>query len=246
MKTALFCTLLSALLLMPYVHIGQTADRNNDNAITLIRDFQATTCCENAAACKQKAAANNHTPPELSFADPFLKNGDTLWVECNVLAADMGLPTFDEGAVYTKSTCPGDVMVNFKKTQISKGFGEPGILKLYRLSWVAVDGRGRTDSVHISLALIDTIAPRIHGVPQKTTGYTYVMPAPFANVFASDECQCELVLTVEDTLLNPGSLNGQVILRSWTAIDQSGNMTIVTQTFTLMNETSPYFLISQH
>lgn len=246
MKTAMLFTLFSVLLLIPNVHSGQATEPDDVNALTLIREFLTTERGGDAWAHNPKPSTNKHAPPGITFADAFLKNGDTLWVECNILNPDMGLPTLDAGAVHATSACPGEALINFKQTQVSKGVGEPGILKLYRLSWIVVDGCGNTDSVQISLALIDTIAPRIHGVPQKITGNLYEMPPPFVHVFASDECQCEILLTVEDTVLNPGSLNGHVIVRSWTAIDQSGNVTTATQTFTLTNETSPYFLISQH
>lgn len=195
-------------------------------------------------ALRQEPVAADKAPLQLLFVDAFLNNNDTLWVECDGMKPDLGIPTLDRGGVFAKGPCTG-LRLDFKQNPDSRS-GSQGIIHLSRLSWVATDDCGNTDSVHITLALIDTVPPVIHGVPEDITVRINEIPRPSGRVYVTDECQCHCIILVEDIYSNPSDLHPQVILRTWTAIDQSGNRTTATQTITLNDEMSPGFLILQN
>jgi Ice-binding-like/Secretion system C-terminal sorting domain len=215
------------------------------NSFTLTRNYLATDACGNTAACAQIITGLDNAPPEILFADSLLLNGDTLWVQCFGQNPEWDLPFFDEGSILAEDSCTGVVTVVFNQYQQGDGNCENGIINLYRLSWIATDACGNSDSVSISLALIDTISPVIFGVPADITVSCNEIPPLPDSIFATDGCLCACILLVEESQLIEGCQNGQVIVRSWTAKDQCGNQTTATQTITLVDDTGPTFLILQ-
>lgn len=151
-------------------HTGDIiSDQTCVNSFTLTRNYLATDACGNAAACAQTITGLDNMPPKITFADSLLLNGDTLWVQCFGQDPEWDLPFFDEGSVFAEDSRAGAVKVVFDQYQLGSGDCVNGIINLYRLSWVATDTCGNTDSVFLSLALIDTISPIIFGVPADIT-----------------------------------------------------------------------------
>lgn len=231
------------------VSVTHTGDVITDelcvNSFTLTRSYLATDACGNAAACSQVITVSDIAPPAITFVNSLLLSGDTLWVQCYGQDPTWNLPTFNEGSIDATDACSGDVTVDYNQYKLSQGGCENGIINLFRLSWIVTDECGNTDSVYLSLAMIDTIAPVIHGVPDDITVNCDEIPPMPENLYATDECLCVCILVVEESELIPGCMNGQVILRTWTAIDECGNTTTATQTITLVDETGPDFLILQ-
>ena len=228
------------------IHTGDIiSDQVCINSFTLTRNYLATDICGNAESCVQIITILDDSPPEISFVDPLLLNGDTLWVQCFGQNPNWDLPFFDEGSVLTEDFCTGAVSVVFDKYQQGSGTCENGIIRLFRLSWKASDLCGNSDSLFISIALFDTISPVIFNVPADVTLNCNEIPPLPENIYATDECLCACVVLVEESGLIAGCQNGQVMVRSWTATDQCGNQTTATQTITLVDDTGPEFLILQ-
>jgi len=225
------------------IHTGDIiSDQNCLNNFTLTRTFLATDASGNTTSCAQIITVLDNTPPEIMFIDTLLLNGDTLRVECFGQDIEWNLPFFDEGSVLAEDFCDGAVAVDFNIYQIGDGTCENGFINMYRLSWIAYDNCDNTDSVFIFLALIDTIPPVIYGVPEDITVNCNEIPPLPDYVYATDECLCACIIFTEESGPIDGCKNEQVIVRSWTATDDCGNQTTVTQTITLIDDTAPVLL----
>jgi hypothetical protein len=115
------------------------------------------------------------------------------------------------------------------------------------LTWTATDACGNSSSAFAFLALVDTIAPVIHGVPADTIVNCDQVPLLPTLVFATDECLCACVILFEETNSSSvsGCQNGQVITRTWTATDRCGNETTAQQSITLIDTSGPQLQIMQ-
>ena len=211
-----------------------------ENNYTLTRTYRATDLCGNTATCIQLIRVLDNTPPVITFPSG-MPIGDTIKVQCYGQNPEWDIPSFDEGSVVATDNCTGPVTVEFIQILQNQGdCREDGYINLYRLMWTATDACGNSNSVSTFLALVDTIPPVIFGVPQDTIVNCDEIPeAPFS-IYATDECLCACIVLLEETTpLSPGCQVGRVIVRTWIAKDDCGNMAIATQNITLMDNEPP-------
>jgi len=241
-------------------HVGDViTNQTCVNRFTLTRTYRATDACGNSALCAQVITVFDNTPPVITFTNPLLAgvpNGGTVEVQCFGQNPDWDLPTFDESSVNATDNCggnvPGNVTVTFSQVlqdagnciQDAGNCQDDGHVSLYRLTWTATDVCSNSSSAFVFLALIDTIPPVIQGIPGDIKVNCDEIPEPPTNIFATDECLCAFILFAE-TDPAPGCQDGQVIVRSWTARDVCGNVTIETQNITLVDEEGPKLQIMQ-
>jgi hypothetical protein len=112
----------------------------------------------------------------------------------------------------------------------------------YRLTrtWTADDDCGNEDSRIQTITVFDESPPVLVGVPSDATVECDALPAP-AIVTASDNCSDPLVRL--DESMNPGPCEGALeVIRTWTATDACGNLTIRGQIITLIDRTPPILI----
>jgi len=231
-------------------HVGDViTDQTCVNRFTLTRTYRAIDACGNSATCAQMITVFDNTPPGITLTHPLLQgvpNGGTIDVQCFGQDPEWDLPEFDESSINATDNCAGDITLTF--TQVVEDEGNcpvDGYIILYRLTWTSTDECGNSNSAFVFLALIDTVPPVIHGVPDDITVNCDEIPEPPANIFAIDECLSAFVVLFEQTHPTPGCQDGQVIMRSWTARDDCGNETIEVQNITLVDEERPEFQLVQ-
>ncbi len=179
--------------------------------------------------------------PIITFVNPILKeigNGGTLKVQCYGQDPNWSLP---EASIYDVSVfggCQGEVDLVVSEVVVSEGdCSSDGYIEKFKCSWTANNGCGNAITLFIYMEVVDTISPIIIGVPTDITVSCDNLPgAP--NLKAIDECLCADIEMTE-SLLTSECLNGQVIERTWTAYDCCGNVTIATQTITLIDNVAP-------
>ena len=110
------------------------------------------------------------------------------------------------------------------------------------MTWTATDECDNSSSVFVFLALADTIPPVILGVPEDTTVNCTDIPDLPNFVYATDECLCACIVVMQESKLSSSCMNGQVLLRTWTATDECGNETVATQRITLIDDQGPTIL----
>jgi hypothetical protein len=96
--------------------------------------------------------------------------------------------------------------------------------------WTATDAAGNTTTGIQTVTVSDVTAPVLVGVPANTTAPCGVVPAA-ANVTATDNFDASPVVTMTETT------NGNIITRTWTATDASGNSSSASQTITVIPDT---------
>ena len=223
-------------------HLGDVISNQTClNNFTLTRTYLATDLCGNTTSCNQVIVVLDNTPPLITFSNPAIGQiGDTLRVQCYGQDPEWNIPTFDINSVSVTDICGGEITVDFDQTLQDQGdCSEDGYINLYRLSWSATDLCGNSNSAFIFLALVDTIPPVIHDVPDNITVNCDDVPLP-ATVYATDECLCACIVLFEQTeQIAQSCQDGLVVIRSWTATDRCGNVTIETQHITMMDNEGP-------
>jgi hypothetical protein len=214
---------------------------------TITRTWQAMDECGNSATCVQVITILDNTGPVITIVNPLLAaNGETTYVQCYGQDPDWARPLFDENSVEAEDLCGDDVTITYSQVLESEGdCEEDGYIVRYRLTWTATDICGNSSSVFVFYELVDTIAPVIHGVPDDITVNCDEIPPMPELVYATDECLCACVMVVEELALPNGCLNGQVLLRTWTAFDDCGNKTVATQRITIIDDQGPVISVIQ-
>lgn len=219
------------------------------NRYTLTRTYRATDASGNSATCAQIITVFDNTAPVISFTDPLLQgipNGGTIYVQCEGQDDEWELPSFSTGSVSTSDNCNGTVSVSLLETLQDEGNClMDGYINLYRQRWTATDACGNSSTAFVYVALVDEVPPVIHGVPADIQVNCDEIPAPPDDVYATDECLCACVILYSESNPAPGCRDGQVVVRSWTAIDDCGNETVETQNITLIDEKGPALQIIQ-
>ena len=103
-------------------------------------------------------------------------------------------------------------------------------------SWTATDDCGNSITVSQTINVIDEVAPVLVGVPANATVECDAIPAP-AQVSATDNCDIAPVVTLVEEVNGMGC--PYTITRTWTATDNCGNTSTLSQTLTVTDTTAP-------
>ncbi len=211
-----------------------------ENSYTLVRTYRATDACGNFQECNQNVIVTDGVPPTISPNNPALSDGDIIEVPCFGQDPDWSLPEYDESSITATDDCGGAVVISFDHNLENEGTcAEDGYISLFRLTWTATDACGNSSDFVLFLSLIDTIAPVVLGVPGDITVNCDEIPAVTGEIYATDECLCACVVLFEESVLSTGCLDGEVILRTWTATDRCGNTTTESQRITVVDAVGP-------
>jgi len=219
------------------------------NRFNVLRTFRATDACGNSATCTQTIVVFDNTPPVLTVIDPLLNgipNGGRLEVQCLGQDPAFDLPVFTISSVNATDNCAGNITFTFNQVLLDEGnCATDGYILRYRLTWAAIDACGNSSTYSIFMELVDHVAPAIHNVPPDITVNCDEIPDAPTDIFATDECLCACIILFNQTQPAPGCQDGQVVVRSWTAKDDCGNMTIESQNITLIDDEAPELIITQ-
>ncbi len=109
----------------------------------------------------------------------------------------------------------------------------------YTNSWVFTDACGRTIADYIQvITIIDDSPPTFSSLPNDTIINCSDIPQ-FAQAEVEDSCSFNIDLSFDDVVTN-GSCDGDFnITRTWTAIDECGNVSTASQTIIAQDTTPP-------
>ncbi|MDZ4752108.1 MAG: hypothetical protein SGI87_10865, partial [Flavobacteriales bacterium] len=110
----------------------------------------------------------------------------------------------------------------------------------WQATFIAVDDCGNSDTLNVLLHLYDNVGPVFLNVPQDSLLVCDGIIPEVPNVTAYDECGD--VLSIEFTEVDSGSGCEAGITRTWTAIDNCGNMSVASYTIYIDNQ-APIFEI---
>ncbi len=191
------------------------------NEQTIIRIWTATDECGNAATAVQVAVIGDNDPPEFD-ADP-----DDFAVSCE-------LP-FAFATPMAQDACGGETITMVDDTLAGACPQNYSITR----TWTATDSCGNQATVDQTITIIDTTAPVFDAMPMDVTvdcdnGVMFDMP------MASDNCGD---VDVDFMDMNPTGdcMTGYSTTRIWMATDECGNVSTVSQTITILDDTPPTF-----
>ncbi|MFZ6053123.1 HYR-like domain-containing protein [Halocola ammonii] len=182
-----------------------------------IREFTATDSCGNSSVAYQFFTIEDNTAPEVLSAP------DDATVECSD-----ELPQVEP--VFTDS-CDDSLDVVVASSIVPQECGY-----IINRSWTATDDCGNSTTVDQTITVIDTTSPTVVSAPEDVT-IECGEPEPTDQPVFSDNCDEELQITAISSISNNEC--GYTISRSWTATDDCGNSTSVSQVITVVDTTAP-------
>ncbi|NBC07456.1 MAG: hypothetical protein GVY26_09715 [Bacteroidetes bacterium] len=186
---------------------------------TVLRTWTARDDVGNEAACEQTITIVDEEAPEITCPEDIA-------VACSSSTA----PSVT-GTAEATDNCTADSAIDI--TFEDEG-DELNILR----TWQAADDCGNTVSCAQIIELIDEAAPEISCPPDLTISCeasTEPAETGFAN--ATDNCDPEPAITFNDEISGDGC--NQIITRTWTATDASGNVATCQQTIQRIDEVVP-------
>ncbi|MDG2247180.1 MAG: hypothetical protein P8L71_12575, partial [Flavobacteriales bacterium] len=190
-----------------------------DCPYTVERTWTAVDPCGNETSCVQTITIEDTVAPVLSGEDSMVT------IECDA-STQIVPPTATDN-------CDDQVSISMN-TETIPGDCANEWTEVY--TWTAMDECGNTDVRTFTVNYEDTTAPVLIGVPADDT-IDCEAPVPSAIVVATDNCDNDVpvALTAETNYFDCG----YEIVRTWTATDDCGNTTSMSQTLTVEDIVAP-------
>lgn len=187
---------------------------------TMVRTYVAVDDCGNETTMTQTLTIVDTT-------DPIIVAADDLILECD---EEVPAPSWE-----VSDNCDTAVQVDVSPEIIDGDCPQEYVMIR---TYTATDACGNTSTDTQTITVQDTTPPVLYGVPEDTS-INCDEPIPNAIVAAEDNCDDELVVSVEavTTELPCGSL----FTRTWCTTDDCGNETCETQVITLVDDVAPVF-----
>jgi hypothetical protein len=176
---------------------------------TITRTWTAADSCGNTTVVMQYISVYDEVNPVFDAYLPYVT------VECDEV---------DEYILTATDNCDADVeVVMIDESQVT-GQCYGNLLRTYE----ATDNCGNSVTAFQIIDIIDSSAPVIYNVPAEATIYCGdEAPAVPADIYATDNCSMDLVVSFEQTQTN--TFCPFDIIRTWTVMDDCGNAATATQ-----------------
>ena len=153
-------------------------------------------------------------------------------VECDAIPA-VGIPTATDN-------CDADVTITYDGETRTNGACEDNYTLLR--TWTATDNCGNETTLSQTIIVQDTTAP-ILTIPADITVECDAIPAVGIPT-ATDNCDVDVTITYDgETRTNGACEDNYTLLRTWTATDNCGNETTLSQTIIVQDTTAPILTI---
>ncbi len=150
------------------------------------------------------------------------------------LFAVISCDAFENYTLTASDNCDGDVEVEVISEVLFSGSCLANVERMYQ----ATDNCGNSVIVSQIIQLVDNTVPQLFNVPANTT-ITCGSPVPAVptNITATDNCDADVTITFTQTQTN--TFCPYDIVRTWTAVDNCGNVTTGIQVITVTVEIEP-------
>ncbi|MCK7555210.1 hypothetical protein MKQ70_09420 [Chitinophaga sedimenti] len=205
------------------------------NNYRIIRTWIATDECGNTDSVSQIITVQDTTRPVFTTAAPA-----DITVDCDAV-----LPT--QPTLTATDNCSAPANVTVVATQRREDIAG-ACVNNYRIirTWIATDECGNTDSVRQIITVQDTTRPVFTTTAPANVTMNCDVPLPTQpTLTATDNCSAPANVTVVATQrredIAGACVNNYLIIRTWIATDQCGNMDSVSQIITVQDTTRPVF-----
>jgi len=194
------------------------------DSYVLTRTWTATDACGNSTQGTQVIVINDTTDPVLGEIPADI-----------TLACTENLP--NAGAVSATDNCDSDVEVTIEDVETV----DPAcpLNRIITRRYTATDNCGNIATATQTITIGDNAAPVLAGLPADVTVECDAVPAEPTNITATDDCDDNPTITVEDTRANGDCEDSFVLTRTWTATDACGNATQGVQVIVVNDTTEP-------
>ena len=223
----------------------------DENDLSLTGDVTDET--DNCSMALEATFVDSITPGECSGEFIILRTwtlvddcGNTTSLTQTILQSDISAPTFndlpaditvecddipDAPTLTATDNCNGAILSYSEEETAGDCPGNSTITR----TWTAVDGCGNTNTHTQIVTVQDTTPPALVGeFDDEISANCESIPEAETPVF-EDACSSDITVDYdEETIFDDNSDNYQII-RYWTATDECGNATVVTQTVTITN-----------
>jgi len=210
----------------PAVNFADVSTKTNngtcsDFTYTITRTWTATDACGNVNTCVQTIEVVDTTPPVIACPP-------TTTIEC-----DEPLP----GAIAIDN-CDPNANVIIVTTDETPG-GCPQEKTILR-TWVAIDACGNVAPCSQTIVVVDDTAPVVTCPDNLSVDCTDdTMPAFTGTATATDNCGTATAPTSSDDIAAGNCPQEYVITRTWTSVDDCGNIGTCVQTISVDDSTPP-------
>lgn len=208
--------------------VEETIDGSNSNTYRLIRTWTATDQCGHSISKSQTVSVSDTTPPVVSG------------MESTIIEVP-NLPTPEEGQA--SDNCDQSFPKQVPCSETKKPGSCPDAY-IMEYDCVGIDLSGNEGHYIYSIAVQDTTAPEIVGVPgHLTTEFNLKIPFSKATsgIHAFDNSGQDIEVIVTEIKIEETSPTDYVLVRTFTATDLCGNKAQELQTITLVDNSPPCF-----
>ena len=185
-------------------------DGDCEDSYVLTRTWTATDACGNTSQGTQVIVVNDTTDPVLGEIPADI-----------TLACNDNLP--NAGAVSATDNCDSDVDVTTEDVETVDP--DCPLNRTIVRTYTATDNCGNIATAQQTITIGDNEAPILAGLPADVTVECDAVPAEPTNITATDDCDDNPTIMVEDTRVNGDCEDSYVLTRTWTATDACGNST---------------------
>jgi hypothetical protein len=200
---------------------------NSDTEFVVTRTFYAEDACGNIADEQQVITVIDTIPPELTCLP------EDRWVECDAI------PDVPQVSVLYED----ELVVNFTQSVLNRETDQDQDYIIRRF-WTAQDAATNIFEHEQSIHVADSTAPKFSRLPPDLSVSCDCDTFPVAvNLTAVDNCdETHPEVSLVQTLHSQTNEDNYVQIRTWTAIDASGNVATHSQTVTVTDDSPPEFV----
>ena len=191
-----------------------------ENSYTIERIWSVSSGCGTGVSHTQYITVEDTTDPML-IGIPADQD-----VECGMI------PTAP--IVTATDNCDTDVDISFNEVETPAACGY-----ILTRTWTATDNCGNEVSATQNINVGDNTPPIVAGIPADLTVECNNIPAIGSNPIATDNCDVDVDISFDETNTPGVCADSYTLTRTWTAIDDCGNMTEATQTIFVQDITDP-------
>ena len=195
------------------------------DSYTLTRTWTATDNCGNSTTLSQIITVRDTVAPELTIpADET--------VECDSIP--------EVGTASATDNCDLEVEISYDGEVRENGNCKDSY-QLIR-TWTATDNCGNSTTLSQTISVVDTTAPELTIPADETVECDAIPQVGIAT--ATDNCTAEVNINYDgETRENGDCPNNYQLIRTWTATDDCGNSTTLSQTITVQDTTAPVITV---
>ena len=140
--------------------------------------------------------------------------------------------------VTASDNCPGTVTVTFAQTTTP---GSCPQAQTITRRWTATDVAGNSAQYTQTISIVDNVKPVLSATPADVTIACTVALPTAPTVTATDNCDTNVPVSFNETIVNGACPQNKTVTRTWTATDDCGNSTSAVQVISVVDNVPPVF-----